>query len=249
MRYAIIADIHANLPALRTVLRDIDEQRCDQIACLGDTVGYNENPKECLDLIRSLAIPCVKGNHDEYCSADTELEGFNPQAAEFVRWTREQLTDDDRRWLRDLPYVQVLAGFTLVHATLDEPRRWGYVFDKIAAAAHFEHQTTPVCFNGHTHVPVTFMAGPVMRGGSYSKFVIEPGQKYLVNAGSVGQPRDGSTKASYVIYDLDKGSIELRQLAYPQSDSGGGSGRNRGPVPVIKPSGGGRPSISGTNPI
>lgn len=249
MRYAIIADVHANLAALRTVLQDIREQGCGRIACLGDIVGYNRNPKECLDLIRTLAIPCVKGNHDEYCSADTELARFNPQAADFVRWTREQLTDDDRRWLRDLPYVQTLAGFTLVHATLDEPHRWGYVFDKFAAAAHFRNQTTPVCFNGHTHVPVTFMAEPVVRSGSYSKFGIEPGQKYLVNAGSVGQPRDGSTKASYVIYDLAKGTIELRRLAYPQSDAGGGPDGMPEAGPVIKPSGGERPFLSGANPI
>src|SRR5439155_21114500 len=125
-----------------------------QIACLGDIVGYFDKPKECVDIVRNLGIPCLKGNHDEYCSSDLPLDGFNPQAAKLVQWTREQLTEDGRKWLRELPYVLVLEGFTIVHATLDQPERWGYVFDKLAAAAHFTHQATPVCFFGHTHVPM-----------------------------------------------------------------------------------------------
>ena len=91
MKYAIIADIHANLEALQVVLEDIKAQKCTHYACLGDVVGYNANPKECLDIVRNMGMPCVKGNHDEYCSTKTNLEGFNPHAAEAVNWTREQL--------------------------------------------------------------------------------------------------------------------------------------------------------------
>ena len=214
MKYAIIADIHANLEAFQVVLDDVKEQNCTHVACLGDVVGYNANPKECLDIVRGMNIPCVKGNHDEYCSSEDHLEGFNPHAAEAVNWTRKQLTVEDREWLRDLKYLRLVANFTIVHATLDVPQRWGYVFDKLAAAASFTYQNTGVCFFGHTHVPVAFIRDSQVRGGTYSKFKVEPGRKYFVNVGSVGQPRDGDPKAKYVVYDMDESSIELRKLDY-----------------------------------
>jgi len=214
MRYAILADIHANLEALETILADARAAGVTHYCCLGDVVGYNANPKECLDIIRSMGMPCVKGNHDEYCSADMELDGFNPHAAEAVSWTRQQLTAEDCQWLRELRYVRLVASFTIVHATLDGPPRWGYVFDKLAAAASFTYQNTAVCFFGHTHVPVAFIRDTVVRGGTYSKFKVEPGRKYFVNVGSIGQPRDGNPKAAYVIYDLDESTIELRRLDY-----------------------------------
>ena len=130
MKYAIIADIHANLEALNVVLEDIKAQECTHVACLGDVVGYGANPKECLDIIRRMNIPCVKGNHDEMCSVEADLEGFNPHAAEAVHWTRQQLDENDCQWLRDLKYIRLVTSFSIVHATLDVPQKWGYVFDK-----------------------------------------------------------------------------------------------------------------------
>lgn len=214
MKYAVIADIHANLEAFEVVLDDARAQNCTHYCCVGDVVGYGANPKECLETVRRMAMPCVKGNHDEYCSSEEDLEGFNPHAAEAVQWTRKQLSDEDRRWLRDLKYTRLVASFSMVHATLDQPERWGYVFDKLMAAASFTYQNTSVCFFGHTHVPVAFIRDSVVRGGTYSKFRVEPGRKYFVNVGSVGQPRDNNPKAAYVVYDLNEGSIELRRLDY-----------------------------------
>jgi len=214
MKFAIIADIHANLEALQVVLEDTKSQKVTQYACLGDIVGYNANPKECLDIIREMGMPVVKGNHDEYCSSEDSLDGFNPAAAEAVNWTRRQLTVDDRQWLRDLKYQRMVTSFTIVHATLDAPQRWGYVFDKLAAAASFTYQNTGLCFFGHTHVPVAFMRDAIVRGGTYSKFKVEAGKKYFVNVGAVGQPRDNNPKAAYVIYDVHEGMIELRRLEY-----------------------------------
>ncbi len=214
MKYAIIADIHANWEGLQVVLADAQANKCTHYACLGDVVGYNANPKECLDLVRSMGMPVVKGNHDEYCSVDSALEGFNPHAAEAVNWTRAQLSEDDILWLRELRYIRLVANFTIVHATLDGPKRWGYVFDKLAAAASFTYQNTGVCFFGHTHVPVAFVRDSTVRGGTYSKFKVEAGKKYFVNVGSVGQPRDGNPKCAYVIYDMDDQTIELRRLDY-----------------------------------
>ena len=217
MKFAIIADIHANLEALEVVLADAKEQKATHYACLGDVVGYCANPKECLDIIRSMGMPCVKGNHDEYCSMDEALDGFNPHAAQAVEWTRNQLTAEDRKWLRDLKYMRLVANFSIVHATLDGPQRWGYVFDKLAAAASFTYQNTGLCFFGHTHVPVAFIRDSVVRGGTYSKFRLEPGKKYFVNVGSVGQSRDGVPLATYAIHDMVEGTIELRRLEYDKS--------------------------------
>ena len=214
MKYAIIADIHGNLEALQVVLDDIKKQKCNHAACLGDIVGYNANPKECLDIIRAMNIPCIKGNHDEYCSSDKHLEGFNPQAAKVIDWTRKQLTTDDKKWLSELEYIRVIAGFTIVHATLDSPQRWGYVFERLAAAASLARQNTPVCFFGHTHVPVAFIRDNEIRGGTYCKFPVESGRQYFINVGAVGQPRDGNPKAAYVVHDMDERSIELRRLDY-----------------------------------
>ncbi len=220
MKFAIIADIHGNWEALQAVLEDCHRQKCTHHVCLGDIVGYNANPKECLDLVRSMNIPVVKGNHDEYCSMEGALDGFNPAAAKAVDWVRRQLTPEDRQWLRELEYVRTVSGFTIVHATLDQPQRWGYVFDKLAAAASFACQETALCFFGHTHVPMVFIQHGVVLGGRFSKLKIEPGKKYFANVGSVGQPRDQNPKAAYVIYDMGAATIELRRLDYDIGTAG-----------------------------
>jgi diadenosine tetraphosphatase ApaH/serine/threonine PP2A family protein phosphatase len=155
------------------------------------------------------------GNHDEYCAGDMDLTGFNPMAADAIKWTRRQLSDEQRTWLRNLKYVRSVEPFTIVHATLDLPEKWAYVFDKLAAAASFNYQHTPVCFNGHTHVPIAFVRGPAgIQGGLYTKIKIEVGRKYFVNVGSIGQPRDRNPKTGYVTFDLINNLIELHRLDY-----------------------------------
>lgn len=223
MKYAIIADIHGNWEALNAVLEDIKKRKCAHIVCLGDLVGYGNKPKECVDIVRGMGMPVVKGNQDEMCLSDEDIGALNPQAAENVRWTRQQLSEADKRWLRELKYVETISGFLIVHATLDAPQRWGYVFDKLAASASFTYQKMPVCFFGHTHVPVAFVRDNVVRGGTYSKFKVEPHKQYFVNVGSVGQPRDGNPNAAYVTYDLDLQVIELHRVPFekPPGDSGG----------------------------
>ncbi len=238
VKYAVIADIHANLPALQAVRKDIAAQRCDVVVCLGDLVGYNSEPKECVDIIRQMNIPCVKGNHDEYCSSPTSPSGFNPQASEGLRWTRQQLTEDDLQWLANLPLVVMVDGFTIVHASLNQPHRWEYVFDKLAAARSLQAQKSAVCFYGHTHVPVAFVRDSSVRGGTYTKFKVESGRQYFINPGSVGQPRDGCTKASYVVYDTSDRTVELRRVDFDKPDSSGGDRVGTGPKP--------KPSLSGS---
>jgi len=214
MKFALMADIHANLEAFRAVLEDSKEQGCSHFAFLGDYVGYGADPKACLDLVRAMNAPCVKGNHDEYCATDVPVNGSSPAAAKTVLWTRKQLTEDDRRWLHNLPHVLTVEGFTIVHATLDGPQRWGYVFDRLAAAASFTYQNTSVCFFGHTHVPIALIRDTIIRGGTFSEIKIQAGKQYFVNVGSVGQPRDNNPKAAYAIYDMEKATVELRRSTY-----------------------------------
>jgi len=215
MKFAILSDIHSNLEALKVVLDHAKQQECTHYVCLGDVVGYGPNPKECLSIVRALDCPVVMGNHDEYCAGEMDLTGFNPMAADAIKWTRQQLTEEERTWLRNLKYVRNIESFTMVHATLDLPERWAYVFDRLAAQSSFNYQHTPVCFNGHTHVPVAFVRGPTgIHGGLYTKIKIEVGRKYFINVGSIGQPRDRNPKSSYVIFDLDNNVIEIHRLDY-----------------------------------
>jgi predicted phosphodiesterase len=215
MKYAILSDIHSNLEALQVVLDHAQRQKCTHYVCIGDIVGYGPNPKECLQIIRDINCPVVMGNHDEYCATTLDLTGFNPMAADAIKWTRDRLDEDEKNWLSDLKYVRNVESFTIVHATLDLPEKWAYVFDKLAAAASFNYQHTSVCFNGHTHVPIAFVRGPAgIQGGLYSKIKVEIGRKYFINVGSIGQPRDRNPKAAYVIFDMLNNLIELQRLDY-----------------------------------
>lgn len=214
MRYALLGDIHANLDALQVILEDAKKEKVTHYACVGDLVGYNPNPKECIDIVRDMNMPCVKGNHDEYASVDDDCIGFRPMAAEAIRWTRQQLSVEEKKYLKNLKFVRYVENFTIVHATLDMPQKWGYVMDKLAAAASFSYQNTAVCFFGHTHVPLAFVRDSVVKGGTYEMIHIEPGKKYFINVGSVGQPRDGNPMAGYVIYDLVTNTVTLRRLEY-----------------------------------
>jgi diadenosine tetraphosphatase ApaH/serine/threonine PP2A family protein phosphatase len=214
MKYAILGDIHANLEALLAVLADARKRGVTHYLCLGDVVGYNANPVECLERVRELGGPVVRGNHDHYCAFDESLEGFHPIAADVVAWTRNQLSAEQREFLGALPFIKRVETFTIVHSTLDTPDMWGYVFDKLEADASFAYQSTTLCFYGHTHVPLAFEKTDRVRVGLYSKIKVMLGRKYLINAGSVGQPRDGDPRAAYVTFDLLKNEIELHRVPY-----------------------------------
>lgn len=213
-KYAIFGDVHANLEALQAVLADAERQGVTQYACTGDIVGYNANPVECLEIIRGLKCAIVRGNHDHYCSYDEELNGFHPLAADAVDWTRKQLAEEHRQFMRNLPLISKQNSFWLVHGTLDMPDHWGYVFEALEAEANFTYQFTPLCFFGHTHVPLAFEKTDFVKGGLYTTIKVQLGHKYFINVGSVGQPRDGDNRAAYVVYDLTSNQIELRRVEY-----------------------------------
>ena len=213
--FAILGDIHSNLEALSTVLDDCRAQGVTDFLCTGDVVGYGASPHECLKIIQELGCPVVKGNHDHYISTVQDLSDFQPNAAAVVRWTREQLSNEELEFLYNMPFVATKMGITLVHSTMDNPETFGYVFDHFQAEANFVCQKTPICFHGHTHVPMIYEKQVT---GVYridpQEFKLPMGRKYFVNVGSVGQPRDGDSRACYVLYDPMTKTIKFRRLEY-----------------------------------
>jgi len=218
--FAVLGDIHANLEALEVVLADCKAQGVTDYLCTGDIVGYNASPHECLEIIRGLNCPTVKGNHDHYVSSDQNLADFHPNAAAVVEWTRQQLTEDEMQWLRDMPFTATKMGVSLVHATMDCPEDFGYVFDHLQAESNFICQKTPICFHGHTHCPLVYekqMTGIYRidaEGLVDDTFKLVTGRKYFINVGSVGQPRDGDPRSAYVLYNPAERTVWFRRLDY-----------------------------------
>ena len=213
--FAILGDIHANLEALNVVLDDCRALGVTDYLCTGDVVGYNACPHECMEIVRALDCPVVVGNHDFYVSSRQNLDDFNPAAAAVVEWTRRQLSVEEIYWLKNLPFTHTQMGITLVHSTMDNPGNFGYVFDNLQAEANFLRQMTPVCFHGHTHCPMIYEKS---MNGVYridaQDFKLPIGRKYFINVGSVGQPRDGDPRATYVIFDPKERTIRYRRLEY-----------------------------------
>ena len=214
LRYAIFSDIHSNLEALEAVRRDAAEQKCTHYVCLGDIVGYNADPHECVERVRAMDCPVVKGNHDEQASIGESSRDFNELAESAIRWTRDHVTEDDKTWLRELRLQRQVRDFTVVHATLDTPAQWAYVFNNLDAAASFTYQHTPVCFFGHTHVPMAFIRDEGVHRLKIDQLHIDKGKKYFINVGSVGQPRDSDWRAAYCVYDIENNVVELRRIRY-----------------------------------
>ncbi len=214
MRTAIFGDIHANLEALEAVMADAKLQGVTDFVCLGDVVGYNADPVACLNIIREMNFPTVKGNHDSDASENHSLENMNPVAAFALQWTREQLDEDQRLWLKRLRMVRQVSDYTIVHSTLDQPVNWNYVTNRFDAMSNFSYQFTKLCFHGHTHVPKVYVKSDKVREVTADSVKIEANAKYFINAGSVGQPRDGDPRACYVIYDNESEIIVFRRVDY-----------------------------------
>ena len=176
-----------------------------------------------MDILRGLGndlVGVVKGNHDEYVSNGKETLGFNPLAAAAVEWTRKQLGPADMEWLRTLPYTLHCAlprfgRFQLVHGTLDIPSGWGYIFDRFSAETCFQYQIFAICFMGHTHVPLAFEKNDLtITGGFYESVQIAQNRKYLINVGSVGQPRDGDPRAAFAVFSPEDSIVQLYRVEY-----------------------------------
>ena len=203
MHYAIVADIHANIDAFRAVLDALSRTDVDQIICAGDVVGYGACPQECIDILRERKIPTVMGNHDEYTTQVGADWMIRPQAREVIHWNQEHLSEDSIEWLAALPRRLDGDGFCVVHSACTRVPDWAYVLSERAAVQHFLFQPSPLCFNGHSHVPihVSHSEGkkPLLR--LLNTMVLPRQHRTLIGVGSVGQPRDGDPRATCVLYD------------------------------------------------
>lgn len=205
MQILIISDIHANLTALKAVLADADT--FDAVWCLGDLVGYGPDPNECVDLIRELPnLQCVLGNHDAAALREIDSAAFNPEARQAIHWTQDTLKPDNLAFLHSLPERIQIDQVTLVHGSPRQPI-WEYLLDTQNATRSFHHFDTDYCFVGHSHLPLIYH---LQNGKPMAGLVLpEPGTHILLspraimNPGSVGQPRDRDSRASYALFDLD----------------------------------------------
>ena len=215
MLHAIVSDIHGNLEALETVLEDIERHRPASIVCLGDFVGYGASPNECIERLRPRIEHAVAGNHDLAACGRLKLTYFNSNAAEAATWTETALTAENRAYLQSLPFSVQWRETLLVHASPAEPEDWHYVMSPIEAQAEMDAYEEAVCFIGHSHYPGSFD-----RHNGHVKYTrnaeikLEKGHRYLVNVGSIGQPRDGDPRAAYVLFEDAERTVKHVRLDY-----------------------------------
>jgi diadenosine tetraphosphatase ApaH/serine/threonine PP2A family protein phosphatase len=215
-RYAVLSDVHSNIEALDAALALTRPD--DKVLCLGDIVGYGPNPNECVAKIRELATAVVLGNHDVAAIDNFGLNYFNPAAREAMRWTQRVISAASKEWLNSLGYEFRMPEFLLVHGA---PKNYfEYILDKGGAARAFAATDAPVIFIGHTHIAEYYGLEPdgtishkhFQQGG---QVVLEPGTRYIVNVGSVGQPRDLNPRSSFGLYDSDKRTVDIVRFDYP----------------------------------
>lgn len=215
---AVISDIHSNLDALDAVCTDLDAAGIDNVVCLGDIVGYAAYPEECINRVRERGWHTVKGNHDDALGSPDRKREMNDVANAGLLWAEEQISKDNREWIRSLPMRFSRTHTIFTHASLDHSEEWSYLISVEAALLHFLRQRIPLCFVGHTHRPM------ILNWQRRTKLnVLIPGPerialseigKTTINAGSVGQPRDGDPRACYVLYFPGTHEVEFRRVGY-----------------------------------
>jgi predicted phosphodiesterase len=213
--YGVIGDIHSNYDALTAVVDELRLEHVDKILCVGDIVGYAAEPAKCIDLVRELNCTVVAGNHDYAVVGKFPVNYFHSDARAAVLWTEKQLPNEYLDFLKKMPLVEELDGITLVHGSLNHPEFFDYIRTAVDAQLSFDLLKTPICFYGHTHIPLVFYLKEgnihVDRG---HVFDVKKADKVLVNVGSVGQSRDWDIRSSCAIYDTDKMTVEIRRIKY-----------------------------------
>jgi len=215
MTTALISDIHGNLEALDAVLAEIETRRPRRVLCLGDVVGYGASPNECLAKVRERCGLVLLGNHDAAASGGPEAARFNIYARVAAEWTAKTLTRENREYLQRLPLTSSEGSSFLVHASPACPRDWEYLLDRFDAEPQFHYFTEPICFIGHTHQPAVYMADPAgTKSLPLSNVTLAPDRRYIINVGSVGQPRDHDPRACFVVYHEAAGEVEFVRVPY-----------------------------------
>jgi len=218
MKYGILGDIHANLSALQTVLEHMDRANVDTLISVGDVVGYGAAPSQCIALLRERGAVVVKGNHDAACVNELDDRTFNPYARAAVAWTRARLSPEECRWLRGLPLIATLEHCQVAHGTLYRPELFDYILSTSDAEASLDVMTRPVCFVGHSHIPLTVMrfADDPKRSAYMREPEIDLSEtvRALINVGSVGQPRDENPLTAYALFDSDLRRASILRVPY-----------------------------------
>ncbi len=216
MRYAIISDIHANLQAWNAVLTDINQSEVDEILCLGDVVGYGPRPADVLEQVYTHVNHFVLGNHDAVICGKLNPACFNENARALIEWTGERLDSKAAEFFRQLSYVLAGPNFRCAHADPSAPTRFGYILEPEDAQRAWTACPEPLLFVGHSHVPGIFVVGTsgTPHWLSPQNFALEENKRYIINVGSVGQPRNGDVRASYCLYDVEAASINFRQVPF-----------------------------------
>jgi len=217
MRFAILSDIHGNLEALQSVLKELDRIGYDALIVLGDVVGYGADPSECIEIVKRRGAIVVKGNHDEAVVNVEERRFMNIYAKEAIEWTTSKLNEAQKIWLKNLPYrISPDDDFEITHAEWENPENWTYIFDEYEAKYQFKFLEKETGFYGHTHIPAIFQRdreGNVTKLDQNELYLLR-GHKYMINPGSVGQPRDRDWRASFGIFDTDEKYFELHRIEY-----------------------------------
>jgi predicted phosphodiesterase len=217
MRIAVISDIHSNLHALEAVLTDIEANAIDEIWCLGDVVGYGPRPNECADIVRERSAVALVGNHDLAAIGTLDTSDFGPLAAESARWTAHALGEEQAAWLRTLEPSATREGLELYHGSPRDPV-WEYVLSEDVALENLEITTAPIVLVGHSHLALALswdgetLDGGLARGGTEAD---TSAARWLINPGSVGQPRDSDPRAAWVLIDIAAGRAAFRRVPYP----------------------------------
>lgn len=218
MKYGVLGDIHANLSALRAVLECMDRAGVDTLISVGDVVGYGAAPSECIAILRERRAIVVKGNHDAACINELDERTFNPYARAAVAWTRSVLSPAEKQWLRSLPFVATLEHCQVSHGTLHKPELFDYILSLSDADPSLDEMTRPVCFVGHSHIPLTVMRfADEPERTAYTveaRIDLTETSKALINVGSVGQPRDENPDAAYALFDAAKKRASIERVAY-----------------------------------
>ena len=217
MKYAIISDIHSNWEALERAYEEIQKKGVDQIVCLGDVVGYGANPSECLALIHEISSEIIMGNHDRAIEDVRLRDEFTDWAREAIEWTAGILSHEEKKQIREFAPIVInrRENVTWTHGSAHEPDEFHYLFSETDARHSFRVLETNVCFFGHTHIPSLFSAksheARYLTAGIYQ---LVEGERYLINPGSIGQPRDRNPKLGFALFDSDRLTLEIVRLDY-----------------------------------
>lgn len=211
MKTAVISDVHSNIEALSAVFSDLEQTGIERVICLGDIVGYGADPDDCLHLIKDKCEVVIRGNHDSAVSGSEEYSSFNPEAEEAIHWTRNRISEEWKSYLETLPMIFEENGIVYVHASPHKPERWSYIVSREDALFEFRYFKGSAAFIGHSHLSGIFCHD----GDTFDvEVILNENKRYIINVGSVGQPRDGNSNAAYAVYDDTMKSVNINRVAY-----------------------------------